>query len=116
MGQAKRSRRRHGAEFKQLVLAACARPGASVAAVALAHGLNDNLVHKWRRQARVDDEAAPDNGESFIPVTLSAAAPGHLVSPALIVVDVRRGAASVGIRWPASAAAECATWLRAWLA
>jgi len=30
-------------------LAACEEPGASVAAVAQAHGLNANLVHKWRR-------------------------------------------------------------------
>ena len=115
MGEARRSRRRHSVEFKQQVLAACAQPGASVAAVALAHGLNDNLVHKWRRQARVDDEAAPDDLEAFIPVTLSSPASGSVVSAAVIEVNVRRGAAVVQIRWPASAAAECATWLRAWL-
>jgi transposase len=43
------SRRRHPAEPKDKVLAACEEPGASVAAVAHAHGLNANLVHKWRR-------------------------------------------------------------------
>ena len=43
------SRRRHPAELKNKVLAACEEPGASVAAVAQAHGLNANLVHKWRR-------------------------------------------------------------------
>ena len=43
------SRRRHPAELKDKVLAACEEPGASVAAVAQAHGLNANLVHKWRR-------------------------------------------------------------------
>lgn len=31
-------------------MAACDEPGASVAAVALAHELNANLVHKWRRR------------------------------------------------------------------
>jgi transposase len=116
MGEAERSRRRHSTEFKQQVLAACAQPVVSVAAVALAHGLNDNLVHKWRRQARVGDEAAPDGVESFLPVTLSSAASSTLISPAVIEVNVRPGAASVQIRWPATAAAECATWLRAWLA
>jgi transposase len=35
--------------LKDKVLAACEEPGASVAAVAQAHGLNANLVHKWRR-------------------------------------------------------------------
>ena len=42
-------RRRHGEELKAKVLAACDEPGASVAAVARAHDLNANLVHKWRR-------------------------------------------------------------------
>lgn len=40
-------RRRHGAELKVKVLAACNEPGASVAAVALSHGLNANLVRNW---------------------------------------------------------------------
>ena len=41
-------RRRHDAELKAKVLAACDVPGASTAGVALAHGLNANLVRKWR--------------------------------------------------------------------
>jgi len=41
------SRRTHGAEFKAQVLAECQQPGASVAAIALAHGLNVNLLRKW---------------------------------------------------------------------
>jgi transposase len=40
-------RRRHGAELKAMVLAACNEPGASIAAVALSHGLNANLVRNW---------------------------------------------------------------------
>src|ERR1700712_3814470 len=41
-------RRRHGAELKAKVLADCDKPGASISAVALAHGLNTNLVRQWR--------------------------------------------------------------------
>jgi transposase len=41
-------RRRHGAEFKAKVLADCDVPGASISGVALAHGLNANLVRQWR--------------------------------------------------------------------
>ena len=44
-----RARRVHGAQIKAKVLAACRQPGASVSAVALAHGLNANVVHKWLR-------------------------------------------------------------------
>lgn len=42
-------RRRHSAQFKREVLAACNEPGASIAGVALAFGLNANLVRQWRR-------------------------------------------------------------------
>ena len=39
-------RRRHSAQFKREVLAACDEPGASIAGVALAFSLNANLVRK----------------------------------------------------------------------
>ena len=52
------SRRVHGAEFKAQVLAACREPGASVSAVAIAHGLNTNLVRKWRKRSANDTLAA----------------------------------------------------------
>ena len=45
--QPRSQRRVYGAEFKTQVMAECEQPGASVAAVALAHGLNVNLVRKW---------------------------------------------------------------------
>ncbi|MDP3287165.1 MAG: transposase [Methyloversatilis sp.] len=42
-------RRHHSPEFKQQVVAESNRRGASVAGVALAHGINANQLHKWRR-------------------------------------------------------------------
>ena len=54
-----RTRRRHDEELKRQVLAQCREPGASVAKVAMAHGLNANLVHKWRRQGGAELEVAP---------------------------------------------------------
>ena len=44
-------RRSHSAQLKARVLDECSQQGASIAKVALAHGLNANLVHKWRRAA-----------------------------------------------------------------
>ena len=43
----RRARRVHDAQIKSKVLAECRQPGASVSAVALAHGLNANLVRTW---------------------------------------------------------------------
>ena len=43
----RRQRRRHSPEFKESVIAACRRPGVSIAAIALANGLNANMLRKW---------------------------------------------------------------------
>lgn len=46
--------RRHSRAFKEQVLAECRELGESVAAVARRHGLNDNLIHNWRRTLGID--------------------------------------------------------------
>lgn len=43
----RRVKRRHSPEFRARVIAACEARGASVAGIALAHGVNANLVRKW---------------------------------------------------------------------
>ena len=106
------TRRRHGADLKARVLAECAERGASVAQVALAHGLNANLVHKWRRLAepgRGQAAAAPARTEQFIALPLQPSTP---VAAADIRIELRRGATSVTITWPTSAASDCAAWMR----
>jgi transposase len=112
MEQARKSRRRHDAEFKRQVLAECGVPGASVAAVALAHGVNANLVHKWRRSA------GPAQGAltNFVPVKLrEPGVPVAVTEAGAIEIQIRRGGTAVQVRWPVSAASGCADWLRAWL-
>ena len=49
----KQRRRRYPPEFKKQVLLECNQPGASIAGVAVSHGLNPNLVHNWRKARRV---------------------------------------------------------------
>lgn len=102
------SRRRHAADLKQRVLAACAEPGASVAQVALAHGLNANLVHKWRRLSTVNGTARGGRQDEFVALALAP-------NPAVvgdIRLELRRGAIAVNVTWPLSASSECAAWLR----
>lgn len=41
-----RQRRRHSPEFRASVIQACLQPGVSIAAVALANGLNANMMRK----------------------------------------------------------------------
>ncbi|WP_222623039.1 IS66-like element accessory protein TnpA [Ramlibacter cellulosilyticus] len=101
------SRRRHSAELKQQVLAECAQPGASVASVALSHGINANVVHKWRRLAGGEETVATP--AAFVPLSLPAPAASAVPD---IHIELRRGAASVAVTWPVAAAVECAAWMR----
>ena len=104
------SRRRHSAQLIAQVLAECAAPGASVAKVAMSHELNANVVHRWRRQAgRAGRANAPAlvKVRDFVPVSLASAS-----APADIRIELRRGATTMAITWPGTAAAECAAWMR----
>ena len=101
-----KTRRRHSAELKQQILAECARPGASVASVALSHGINANVVHKWRRLAHGPSLDLPV--PTFVPVALPA--PSCVPAPD-IRIELRRGATCVSLTWPVSAAEHCAAWM-----
>lgn len=124
MQEYSKQRRRHSAEFKSEVLQACEQPGASTAGVALAFGLNANLVRQWRRGRgvlRAGLAVAADGAaavQQFVPLKIDEAASSTLDSasqpcvPACIDVQLRRGSLAVNVRWPASDAAECARLLR----
>ena len=127
-------RRRHDAQLKADVIAACREPGASVAAVAQAHGLNANLVRKWlvghglkrcglqnpptagvpAAAATPPAQAAP--AMQFVPVQLPP--PAFPVGQAqtfggdeAIEIELTRAGASLKVRWPAAQASACASWL-----
>lgn len=103
----KKTRRRYDAELKQQILTQCAEPGESVASIALLHGINANVVHKWRREAvgALPALQAP----AFVPVPLPPAA----CAPAPhIGIELRRGATSVSVTWPLAADEQCGVWMR----
>lgn len=112
-------RRRHSLGFKERVLAACAEPGASVAAVARSFELNDNLVHQWRRGRGIGtaELAAPlvQKTPEFVALSLPAPAtaqPEVAVPSQSIRIELKRGSLGVNVIWPLSAAGDCAAWLR----
>jgi len=119
-------RRRHSAELRALVLEQCGAPRASVAKVAMSHGLNANMVHGWRKFARELDIAAARPAPSaaavsarpsasmpqFVPVKLTHTTPTPAPVPADIQIELRRGATAVKITWPVAVAADCAARMR----
>jgi len=104
------ARRRYSAAVKAQVVAECAEPGASVAKVAMLHGINANVVHRWRQVAREGKSPVPAKTGEFMPVSL--ASPSAVAAPADIRVELRRGATTMTITWPASAAVDFALWTR----
>lgn len=107
---ARGSRRRYSAQLQAQVMAECNSPGASVAKVAMSHGINANVVHRWRQLAREGRTAlAPVTGE-FVPVSLPAMSPPTNAGD--IQIQLRRGATAMTITWPVSAAADFGAWMR----
>ncbi len=126
----RRRRRHHSSEFRARVIAACQQPGVSIASVALANGLNANMLRKWVIEAERGDEyqqlrsVAPESvseapsvraASGFValslPVTSSALAEdeGALET---ITIELRRADTSIKVRWPVTQATACASWLR----
>ncbi len=104
-------RRFYSPELKLQVVSACAQPGASVAGLALQHGINANIVHRWLREHR--QGALIGKPQTFVPVTLSATTEPTATQPTGdIRVEVKRANASIVVHWPLAGGAACAQWLR----
>jgi len=109
----RRTRRRYSEELKAEVMAECDVAGASVARVAMSHGINANVVHRWRQIAREAQPAIATPRSEFVPVALSTTVTPHSSGDGNeIRVEIRRGATAIAVCWPLVAAAECAGWLR----
>lgn len=107
--QESRKRRRYSLELKSQILAECDVPGASVAKVAMSHGINANIVHGWRKLAR-EAGARPVARPEFVPVTIAQAPP--VLDERSVGVELRRGATMIKLSWPLSAAGDLASWMR----
>ena len=116
-----RCRRHHPEEFKRAVIEACGEPGASVAGIAMAHGINANQVRRWMRERGIDPptrrlpmpliETAPAMAPEFVQLPIVPVEPASLN----IRIEIRRDNTAIKVDWPVQASGDCATWLRDWL-
>jgi transposase len=87
-------RRQHDRAFKADLVEQCLAPGASVAAVALAGGVNANLLFKWRREyLRAKQLNRPASSSSTVLVPAQVATD----------IDVKTGHSQAAVPSPASA-------------
>lgn len=93
-----------------------------MAAVAMAHGINANLLRRWVREAELKPgcevvraevatgATAREPKTVFVPVSLPPPAPPPHVPD--IRIELRRGPMTVTVTWPSGAARDCAVWMR----
>ena len=115
-----RRRRYHPEKFKLAVIEACCEPGASVAGIALANGVNANQVRRWMRERGIEipkqrmlvpaTQPVPATAPEFVQLPLAP-------EPELpdIRIEIRRGNTAIKVDWPVQASGDCAAWLRDWL-
>jgi transposase len=83
-----------------------------------ANGLNANLLRRWVLEDKTAGIAPPQPrplppNEEFIALPLVAQP--RPTADGDIRIELRRGAMTVTISWPAHAAGDCAAWPREWL-
>ena len=109
-------RRFYSPELKTQVMQECRQSGASVAGVALSHGINANIVHRWLREQTLSALVPQLQARAFVPVTLDESAPSPAPHAELdIRVEVQRANSAIVVKWPLQDSAACAAWLREWL-
>ena len=58
-----RRRRTYSGDFKAQVVTACLQPGVSIAGVALANGLNANLLRRWVKESPEQEPQVDSSGD-----------------------------------------------------
>jgi transposase-like protein len=98
-----------------------------MASVALANGLNANVLRRWVNEHETSKSIAlattfatkPSDGKSAqpTPVPVPAFIPVELGHDSALAqdstIELRTGAVLLNITWPVSAAAQCAAWVAA---
>jgi transposase-like protein len=125
----RRTHRTYTPQFKAELVAMCQKPGASIAAVALQHGMNANLLHRWRKEwaqglhrleGGITTAVATPQTPAFVPIELTAASITASEQSSVaastqatdICIECQRPGISVTVHWPLSAADQCAQMLR----
>ncbi len=114
--------RRHSIEFKTRVIDQARQAHVSVAAVALANGLNANMLRRWLRESSTPDLAPTAKADTKLPTpqfvqlpaSIARPAPTEPPSPSTVEVQIQRGQNRVVVSLPLGSSS--AAWLREVLA
>lgn len=108
-----RRRRRHAPEFKQGLVALC-QPGVSVSAVALAHGVNANLLRRWIHRYSGEQPSQVMTAPAKL-VAVRVDLPVEAPVDNAIEINIQKDSTRISIRWPGHQAKACGQWLGEWI-
>lgn len=116
MKSSKRTRRTHSPEFKAKLIAECQQPGASIAAVAMTHQINDNLLRLWLRSAAgTDAPSQPAKSQKAPPRIVPVQLETPVEPPPFVRIHIQHGNTQIHLEWPLASLALCSDWLRGFL-
>lgn len=102
---AMRQRNSYPKPFKSQVVQECLQPGASVASVALIHGINANVVRKWLPLYR-------DQPATTLPAFIALNTEPQSRPTAAVIIELPLGQQTLTVKWPASDPEGCARFIR----
>lgn len=113
-----RRRGRYTDEFKAQIIAACRQPGVSTSAVALANGINANLVRRWIVQS---DDSSTESKSSlnapspagFVQIASRAVCRDPVAaSESCLRLEIRKSDLAITLSLPMGQHSECAALLK----
>ena len=114
---ATRHRRRYSPAFKNKLIAACLQPGVSTTAIAVANGINPNLVRKWIRLRHAVIDIPPpvrSPAPALVPVRVVSPVTEPVITTGAepIRLELQRGDVRLSVTWPISQTEACTRWLQ----
>lgn len=100
-----RERKSYSKSFKAQVVHECQQPGVSVAAIAMSHGINANVVRRWLPSYRDQQAVALP---AFIPLKVDP----QRKTEALAIIELSLGQQTLKVKWPTSDPDGCARFIR----
>jgi transposase-like protein len=100
-----RQRKSYPKSFKTQVVHECVQPGVSVAAIAMRHGINANVVRRWLPLYR---DQLPAALPAFVPLKATP----KKQAEGLATIELPLGEQSITVKWPTSDPDGCARFVR----
>lgn len=135
--QGRRHRRQHSPQYKAELVQLCLAGGASLASIAIDHGLNPNLLRRWVQEherlglhaLELEPQASSPNHHTadtapavwpaFVPVNVAsadAAATRVADTSSAVRIELNAARMNLTVHWPHTRPRELAHWIKELLA